>query len=155
MATDFYSDNFATATRGTSNSDDFSISFLYTITQAFIINDRVFLCQIPAAAAGTDKLITLLEWYIDVPDLDAATAIALQLGDSTAADALMAAETSVGQAAGKIYTQVNGVAGYLPKSYAVNDNIILKVSTAPTTGATTGVIKGWARFQTVGAKTPF
>lgn len=124
--------------------------FKYTLTAAFILNDTIKLCRIPGL--GTPIVIT--DYFIDVPDLDTSTGIALDLGDNTTAAKFTAAST-VGQAVGKLTPAVNGVAASIPSQYTTAQDFVLKIQTAATgTAATSGIIKGWMRYFYVGAPSP-
>jgi hypothetical protein len=144
MATIYYADNYANQNRVASDASDFTQVFKFTVPSAgFIINDLVYLCTIPAG-------VILLEWMVNVPDIDTSTGAAIQLGDTGTADLFMTANTSAPQSGGIVYTQASGVLGLVPKSYSAANAFILKVSTAPTTTATTGTFSGWVRFQMIG-----
>jgi len=131
--------------------------FLWTVP-VLIINDTCKLCKIPAA--GSPLLLT--NFYLDLTDLDTSTGLALSLGDEDTAGRFIAIQTAVGQAAGKFSgtasgTAATGMAGgllaSLPVQYSANKNLILKCTTAPTSGAT-GTIIGFMDYQYVGAASP-
>lgn len=142
MATAYKSDNYISQLRIVSTAADFTQPFAFTVSTAFVINDTVTLCAIPEGC-------NVLEWYLDVPDVDSATSFAFQLGDSGSATRFLAANTT-GQAAGIVYSQKDGALGILPRYYSTFDNVILKVSTAPGTGTTGGVFKGAVKFNKIG-----
>lgn len=127
-------------------------SFLFTFAVAFVINDIVKLCRIPGG--GTPIVIT--DFYIDVPDLDTdvSPAIALSVGITATPGAFVAIQTAVGQSAGKLSMDGDGVAAYLPKQFSTNDDFLLKITTGPATGATSGSIRGWLEYHHVGAASP-
>lgn len=150
MATVYYADNYSVPMP---NHPGVGVSikreFLWTVI-TLIINDTIKLCRIPGA--GTPIVIT--NFYIDIPDMDTSTGFVCDLGDNTTADKFVAAST-VGQAAGKLSMDGDGVAAVLPMSYSTAQDFVLKVKTAASgTAATTGVIKGWLEFHYVGASTP-
>jgi hypothetical protein len=146
MATTYYADNYGTQTQIASDGSDFSQYFKFTVPAAgFIINDLVYLASIPAG-------VVLLEWLVNVPDIDTSTGAAIQLGDTGTADLFMAAATTAPQSGGIVSTQVSGVLGAVPKSYSAANAFILKVSTAPTTTATTGTFSGWVRYNMIGVR---
>src|ERR1043166_7311373 len=122
--------------------------FLYTITAAFVINDVVKLCRIPAG-------VVVYGYFIDVPDLDSSTGIRLALGDNTTANLYITGEATVGVGAGKLTPGSQGVAAAIPKSYSAANDFALKVTTAATgTAATTGVFRGHMSYFYNGVPTP-
>lgn len=144
MATTYKADNY---------SDPFETSplphaivrpFLFTLSAAFVIEDVIQLVPIQALSG-----VVLLEYYIDVPDLDSngTPLITLDLGfDGTNEEDDLVDGATVGQAVGKITPAVNGVAGAMPKTLTTDKILQLHVDAAPATGATTGVIKGWLSY---------
>jgi hypothetical protein len=160
MATVYLADNYFDPMPQASNAGGIELTrpFIYTLTAAFIINDTIKLCPIPGSMG-----IILTEWMVLVPDLDSSTGVELQLGDTVSAAKFMAANT-VGQAGGRVYSLLSGVAGVLPVAYRPDGtatrrgdvDLILKVSTAPSgTAATTGTIKGYMRYVQYGLGTGF
>jgi hypothetical protein len=144
MATTYYADNYANQVRVVSDGADFSQVFKFTVPSAgFVINDLIYLCSIPPG-------VVVLEWLVNVPDIDTSTGAAIQLGTIATADAFMAASTSLPQSGGIGYSQANGVLGYVPKSFSAANAFVLTVSTAPTTTATSGTFSGWVRFNMIG-----
>src|SRR5580765_5553424 len=121
--------------------------FTFTMAAAFVINDLVRLCKFPATGAP----MALDSYYLDVPDLDTATGAALSIGDEDTPGQFVAIQTAVGQAPGKLSLPVNGLVGSLPVQYSAARHLQLKITTAPTTGTTTGVIKGWCMYHFLGA----
>lgn len=120
----------------------------YTLTAAFEIEDLILLAPIQALSG-----IVLLEYYLDVPDLDTngTPLITLDLGfDGTNAEDDLVDGSTVGQSAGKISTDGDGVAGAMPKTLTADKILQLHVDAAPATGATTGVIKGWLSYMYYG-----
>ena len=119
--------------------------FEFLVGTAFVVNDTVKLMPLAKGLA-----IVLQEWFLDVPDLDTngSPTIALQLGDNDSAAKFLAANT-VGQTGGLRDSMEDGVAGSLPVSYAAgaDKDLVLKVSTAPATGATAVTIRGFARYH--------
>src|SRR5262245_36757438 len=114
MATAYKADRYTDEVRIASNASDFTQPFTFTVSTAFVISDTVKLCAIPAG-------VNILQWYVDMPDVDSATSFAFQLGDGTSAARFLAANTT-GQAAGIVYSQKDGVLGVLPRGYTAADN---------------------------------
>lgn len=104
----------------------------YTLSAALVINDTIQGPSIPANAY-------LLDVIIDTPDLDSngSPAVVLEAGISGSASKFISAST-VGQAGGIQKANVAGTVGYSPTS---DTPVIVKVSTAPATSATSGTIK--------------
>jgi hypothetical protein len=150
MATAYTAQSYLNANRIQSDGGDFTQYFYYSMSAAFVINDTVALEPIPGASG-----VILLDWLLVIPALDSSTGSAVSLGDGTTADAFMAA-TAAGQssAGSTFYSQKDGVQGYLPKSYPAasgNKTFTLKITTGPSgTGTTSGVIKGWVRYNMIG-----
>lgn len=121
--------------------------FLYTVTAAFIINDTIKLCPIPGEGD-----VVVSEWFLDIPDLDSGgtPTFKLDLGDTDTAAKFVSANTT-GQSAGFLHSTASGaVAASTPVEYTAAKDLILKVNTAPQTGATSGVIQGFMRYHYVG-----
>lgn len=108
-----------------------------------------------------DKLpgFCLLTIWIDFPDLDSASNVVFELGDTDTA-ALFVTTTemgTIGQVVGRVssYSPVAGggsatvnagvALGILPKSYSAAKDLILTLTAGPTT-ATTGVIRGFITY---------
>ena len=110
----------------------------FTISSAFVINDTVKLFKIPAMAR-------VLSFTIDMPILDTnvSPAARIDVGDvangATYYINTLNAGTSFSVATFVSMT-ANGVAGTLGTRYAADDALILKIHTAPATGATSGTI---------------
>jgi hypothetical protein len=98
---------------------------------SFVINDAVFLCQIP-------NFCTLTYFFIDLPQLDSATTLTLNIGDNvaTAAGGVGAVGYFNASTAGRSVTQGQNniwpgnntgyVHGCLPKTYSIaNANVPL------------------------------
>jgi hypothetical protein len=102
----------------------------YEITAALVINDVFQMVKVPTGAVILD--VTL--WTDDLES--SGTASVLAVGDGGAA-ARFITTSAVGQAGGRqAMNVINGV-GY---AYTVEDTIDVSVTTAPTTGATSGTI---------------
>lgn len=153
MATTYYADNYAIPMP---NHPGVGISlkreFLFTITAALVINDVIKLCRIPGA--GTPIVIT--DFYIDVPLLDTnvSLAVALSVGIAATPGAFVAIQTTVGQSAGKLSMDGDGLAAALPKQFTTNDDFLMKITTAPGTSVTSGTMKGWMEYHYIGAPSP-
>lgn len=126
--------------------------FLFTVATALALNDIIKLHPI-AKGLG----LVLDAWVLDVPDLDtnASPTIQLQLGDTDTAAKFMAANT-IGQAAGKVDSVEEGVAGALPVEYAAgaDKDARITVSTGPATGATSVGIRGYSMYHYPGIASP-
>lgn len=163
MATVYYADNYATPTPSGAVGAIQAAPFLFTVKAALVVNDTIKLVQL---ASGGSPGFNLFGIRIDIPDLDTGgTAIKFQLGDSTAADRYMTTTLAgvLGTvAAGSIssfgppiaYVAATSSAGIvwqsLPSRYDAQDDLILKVQTAPTTSATSGVITGYILYSQLG-----
>jgi hypothetical protein len=148
MASTRYADNYYTAVPQHSQVGVKVVrEFILTLAAAIVINDLFKFGQIPA-------LVMLDDFWVDVPDVDAATAFVCALGDNTTA-AKYVTGSVIGQAAGYIYRGGTGfVAASLPAKYSAANDLVLKCTTAPTTSATTGAFQGWYAYHAYGA-TPF
>jgi len=155
MATAYTADTYYQTNRIVSDGSDFSQYFKFTNSTAFVINDTVALCPIPNSAQ-----VYVLEWMLAVPALDSSTGVTLALGDGTTANAFMTT-TATGQsgAGSTLYSQANGVLGYLPVGYypatpapaTGNAVFTLKVIAAASGTPTSGnIIKGWIRMNMIG-----
>lgn len=164
MATAYYADNYKTEPMcdGPGAGLVLARTFVFTVTAAFVVNDTVKLCPLQGASLPG---FTLLGFVVDIPDLDSSTGIVLELGDDDTADRFVttAAAGTIGQVAGRfssfaaVGTGSNtvaggGVYGRLPVSYTANKSLILTVQTAPTTGATSGTIKGQILYSQFGIR---
>ena len=149
MATTYFANNYTTP-MPSNPGGCISIcrEFSYTLLAALIINDIIKLCKI----RGSGQPIVLEDFFLDIPDWDTSTGLALSIGDNTTAGKFVAIQTAVGQAAG-VLTMANAVVGSMPAVYTTNNDFALKVTTAPTTSATTGTLKGWIRFHYQGVPT--
>jgi hypothetical protein len=144
VASTFYADNYASQVSVASDAADFSQVFKYTLTAAFVINDLVYLSKIPSG-------VIVLDYYIVIPDLDSSTGVEIAVGTAADDDFFVAPQGTIGQAAGVLVPAVNGIASRLPVSFAAAANMVLKVTTAASgTPASSGVIKGYVRFQKLG-----
>ncbi len=134
----------------------------------FIINDTVTLCDIPHKSGAGGCLV--LGYNVEIPSLDTGTAVRLSLGDTMGAAGAFQATyfSAVGigiNAAGVMNPQmgwtgttaVAPVRGVIPLAYSAaataTNGIVslqLKVTTAPTTATTTGIIKGYLLLQPLG-----
>lgn len=108
------------------------------------INDILELCKVPKGAR-------ILDYYIDLPDMDSGTNFICDLGLGTANDDAFIDGGTVGQGAA-ILTPTNApngiVAGALPLTVTADDSFRLTCKTAPAgAGSATGVIKGWLRYS--------
>lgn len=147
LGTNYQADNYSDPMPETSNSSSEVVRiFAFTIPAVGLAqNDTIKLCPIP----GTMGVI-LVDFDIELPDIDTGgTALRLEVGDDSNADAFVAT-AQYGTSAGRIAYQLNGVAGALPISYTVADNLILTVQTGPTASATSGTIKGWLKYVQFG-----
>lgn len=144
MASTFKADNY---------SDPFETSplphaivrpFKYTVGAALVIEDVILLVPIQALTG-----IVLLEYYIDIPDLDThgTPTLTFDLGfDGTNEEDDLVDGATVGQAVGKLTPAGNGVAGAMPKTLTSDKILQLHADAAPATGATSGTIKGWLSY---------
>lgn len=123
--------------------------FAYAVAAALALNDILYLCKIPGAGAP----LIIDEIYVDIPDLDTGAALALSMGDVATPGKFIAIQTAIGQGPGK-FSLANVVAGSLPVQYTTNENLIIKVTTGPGTGATGVTIKGWMEYHMIGAPSP-
>jgi hypothetical protein len=144
MATTYKADNYSDPMPSLPDPLAHKRVFKFTLGAAFVIEDIVSLCPLQALSG-----LVLLDYYIDVPDLDtgATPTITLDLGfDGTNEEDDLVDGSTVGQAAGKISMDGDGVAGAMPKTLTTDKVLQLHVDAAPQTGATTGTIKGWLEY---------
>jgi hypothetical protein len=143
-----------------------------TSSVGFALNDTLSLCPIPYRSAGYGVLV--LGYNIEIPSLDTGTSVRMSLGDTNAASnafqATYVATAGIGiNAAGVLNplmsfsgtTAVAPVRGVVPKQYLASAvyttqgstypviNFQLKITTAPNTATTTGIIKGYLMMQTL------
>lgn len=150
MATAYVADRFTDQQRTVPNASDFSVTFSFTMTAAFIINDTVKLCHIPGVSCAAG--VNILDWMVSIPALDSSTGSVVTLGDSGTSNKFMTTTAAGQSSAGTtLYANANGVLGVLPVAYTTEDSFILKITTAPSgTPTTTGTIKGYVRFNAIG-----
>lgn len=141
MATVYLADTYPGQPAATTDiCADISQFFSFLVSVALVINDTIKLCKIPKGAE-------VLDFIIDMPDLDSATSLAWDLGDSLSAARYVSASTK-GQSAAIICHVNDGVVSSLPYAYLINDDLILKVNTAPGGGGTSATpIKGHLRYS--------
>lgn len=113
----------------------------FTQTAAFVINDIVQMVSVPNGYQVTDIILDT-----DQLDTNVSPTITLDVGDSGAAQAYVAADT-VGQAGGVIHAKVAGFTSHTPVAIATSGGnagstiIQVKVHAAPATGTTTAVLR--------------
>ena len=158
MATVYLADNYSTPWPDVSNSAGLvTRPFAFTIAAALVINDTIKLTILPGIMG-----ICFVDFDIEIPDVDTgeSPAVTWDVGDSISATRFVSGST-VGQSAGRIYSAApsgGAIIGSLPCNYNPNgaaanhgnDDLILKVHTAPATSVTSGKIIGWARYVQYG-----
>lgn len=109
-----------------------TVSEVYALTGALVIDDLIHMVKIPAGAK-------LLDVILDVPDLDTdvSPAITLSVGTTDALEAFIS-QSTVGQAGGIVHLSVPG--GTLT-AFATAKDIVISATAAPATGAATGTLK--------------
>lgn len=113
---------------------------VFSLTAALIVNDTIRICKLPAGEVPVD-------FILGSDDLDSGGSPAIVLkvgiedtvGDTSDDDALILGST-VAQAGG--IARMDAVAGRRLAPVQYDRYITIKVSTAPATGATSGVISG-------------
>jgi hypothetical protein len=140
------------ATRSGNDNGVVTQYFAHVLSANTASGDKYNLCILP-------KNATLLRFAIQVPAMDGATALTLDVGDDVLATRYVNASTA-GQAGGIIVATVVGVkdsttanpltgtATGLPYQYTSQQIFVLGVHTAPTTPAGSGLtIKGWVEYD--------
>lgn len=132
MASTYYADKVASTVMARGGVGLTAVYSSYALTGALVVNDVIQMCKVPENA-------TVLDIILDVPDLDTGTspAIALSVGDGDSATRYLSSATT-GQSGGIARITV---AGSSQTNYSAADTIDIKVSTGPSTGATTGTLK--------------
>lgn len=132
MATAFTSSEVATTVPARGGIGLIESSSSYDLAAALVINDTISMVKLPTRAIVKDIILS-------TPDLDSdgSPAVVLAVGDSVDDDRFITGST-VGQAGG--VARMNAAGGHLYE-YASETNILVKATTAPATGATTGTIK--------------
>lgn len=116
---------------------NYTIFSSFTMTGAFVINDTIKVCNVPAG-------FRLSSVKVDTPALDTGTSASISIGDSGSATRYVNAHTTSAQSGAVLVgPTATGSLGYL---YTADDYISLKVTTAPQTGVTTGTLT----FEVVG-----
>ncbi len=115
-----------------------SVSGTYTFLAALVDEDVIQLVKIPAGA-------TILDWILDIPatGLDTGTAIVFDLGDASSTGRFATGCVQGRSSAGAIVRpgSTGGVPGSTQYAYTADDTIDFHVTTAPTTGVASGVLK--------------
>lgn len=151
IATAWRADDYATPHKSSPSGVQVA-PFKFTVTAALLLNDLILLSQL---AQGNSPGYILIGFIIEVPDLDTATALLFDVGDSTSATRYVASSVA-GQAPGRISSfgtaagAASVIAGTLPQSYTAQDDLILKVHTAAGTPVTSGVICGSVFYAQLG-----
>lgn len=135
MASTFVADKAAAGVQPKAGIDLCVAYGTYEIAAALVANDVIKLCKIPAGA-------TALDVVVGADDLDSATTLVLDVGDTGDAERFIA-NSDLGQSAGIARMAV--MKGFLHK-YASDDYLCVKVSTAPGSGATSGTISGYIMY---------
>lgn len=105
----------------------------YTVAAALVVNDIVQCVQVPVGA-------TIMEVILNVTDLDTSTGLVLAVGDGGDDDRFIKGST-IGQTGGTVRLGSGIVDNACNQyTYTADDTIDVKVTTAPTTGATSGTI---------------
>jgi hypothetical protein len=123
-------------------------TFVFNITAAFVINDIIKLCPIKA---GSGLWIT--DFLIDMPFVDTSTGVILSVGDNTTPAKWITGSTAGRSSAGAALrpNSTGLVLASLPALYTADNDFILKITTAPTTGATTGQFIGYLEYHNKGS----
>ena len=109
-----------------------SLSSSYTFAAAFVINDVITIGAVPAGA-------TIQGIDVDVPSLDTSTGVTWSVGDASSAGRFIANNTSGRSSTGAIVYGPS-VVGSLNYTYAATTPLQMKITAAPTSGATSGTI---------------
>lgn len=104
----------------------------YAITAAFVVNDTVAFLNLPANSR-------LIDVILDVDPLDTTTGIVLAAGTS-ASPSLFISGATIGRSstAGSQRANAGGTVNY---TSTTDQQIVMKVTTAPTSGLTTGTVR--------------
>lgn len=104
----------------------------YAITAAFVVNDTVAFLNLPANSR-------LLDVYLDVDPLDTTTGIVLAAGTSASPSLFISGATIGRSSTGGIQrANTSGVVNY---TQTTDQQIVMKCTTAPTSGLTTGTVR--------------
>lgn len=136
---------------------------VFDAAAGWLAGDKLYLCPLAPGNAPGWQLQNIL---LDIPDMDAATSLVFQLGDSVAVDTYVTSTLAgtLGQTAGRISSfgattiysagtsglSVGVTVGTLPVSYTAADNLILTCATAGTTAALGVTIKGTVWYTQIG-----
>jgi len=104
----------------------------YAITAAFVVNDTVAFLNLPANSR-------LLDVYLDVDPLDTTTGIVIAAGTSASPSLFISGATIGRSSTGGIQrANTSGVVNY---TSTTDQQLVMKVTTAPTSGLTTGTVR--------------
>lgn len=148
MSSTYYADNYFKPVPEVSDSAGVvCVPFAFTVKTALILNDKIKLAAIKAISG-----IYLLDWYLNLPAMDSGGTAAwtFDLGDNATA-AKFVSNSSKGQTAANVCSQVDGVTGALPVGYTADSDLVLLVHTAPQVGPTDIVVTGFYRYALQGA----
>ena len=145
----------------------------------FVVNDTVALCPIPKSSGAGGVMV--LGYRVNIPALDTSTGAVVSLGDNNGTTGAFQATYYATIAAGRssLGTVLDSLCGFsgttttpilpvaltsnMPRSYTTFTGtsastpygelaFILKVTTAPTTATTTGLITGYLLMQPLGSQ---
>ena len=157
----------------------FSFNLTNTAGVGFVINDTMALC--PISFKGGAGGVMLLDYHVNIPALDSGTAARVSIGDNNGTTGAFQATYYAtgafgGSSLGTVATSLcafNGTTTTPVLPVALNSNMprsytsftgtssstpygelvfMLKITTAPTTTTTTGLITGYALFQPLGTQ---
>lgn len=104
----------------------------YSLTAAFVVNDTVAFLVLPANAR-------LWDIALDVDPLDTTTGIVLAAGTS-ASPSLFISGATIGRSSTSGVQRAN-VGGTVNYTSTTDQTLVMKVTTAPTSGLTTGTVR--------------
>lgn len=132
--------------------EDRTVAFTVATRTSLALNDIIELVKIPKGAI-------LLDFFIEVPDLDSATSLTLEVGDLDAAsigsigvanfNSRFVTASTKGQARAVISSQLTAdlIAASLPRAYTANDVFCIKCSAASAGAGGGGLIRGYIRYN--------
>jgi hypothetical protein len=133
MATAFTASGVASGVQARTNIPGAVIELVsYSLTAAFVVNDTVAFLVLPANAR-------LWDIALDVDPLDTTTGIVIAAGTS-ASPSLFISGATIGRSSASGVQRAN-VGGTVNYTSTTDQTLVMKVTTAPTSGLTTGTVR--------------
>jgi len=168
MATTYYADNYSIPPPSGPFGGVQAAPFVFTVKTALVDEDKIYLVQL---AAGNSPGFNLLSIFVDIPDLDSGSNLVMELGDDDDPNRYMT--TTLSGALGRAVdpcavinsqapsipfaagvSQAGCIKSSLPAKYDHQNNLIIRVETAPNTGTISVAITGWITYCQLGTS-PF